>query len=69
MVEITEPVTPCANLCKLSYINDESIGPKERIRRCQDFISHLDRYNGYRGWYAKVLTPGGIMLGDKVVAV
>ena len=24
IVEITEPMEPCANLCKLSYINDPS---------------------------------------------
>lgn len=67
VVEITEKMDPCANLCKLSYINDESLQPKERISRCKEFLNFLDRYDGYRGWYAKVIQEGIIPKGAKVV--
>lgn len=66
IVEITEPIEPCANLCKLRYINDESLSPGDRIKRCQDFIIHLDRYDGYRGWYAKVIQEGIIGLDAQI---
>jgi MOSC domain-containing protein YiiM len=69
VVEITEPIEPCANLCKLPYINDETISPKERIERCKDFIDHLDRFDGYRGWYAKVNEAGVIRTGSLVSIV
>ena len=67
IIEITEPMEACGNLCKLPYINDESIIPKERIERCQDLISYLNRYDGYRGWYAKVIIPGTLSNGDTIV--
>jgi MOSC domain-containing protein YiiM len=67
ILEITEKMDPCANLCKLSYINDESLQPKQRIAGCQDFLQFLDRYDGYRGWYAKVIQEGTIQKGAKVV--
>jgi MOSC domain-containing protein YiiM len=60
ILEITEPVQPCANLCKLPYINDEALTPKERIEKCQAFLRQLDQWEGYRGWYAKVIQPGTI---------
>ena len=69
ILEITEKMEPCANLCKLSYINEESLQPKERIVRCQEFIRFLDRYDGYRGWYAKVVQEGTIPSGAKVVQI
>jgi MOSC domain-containing protein YiiM len=69
VIEITEPVEPCANLCKLPYINDDSIEPKQRIERCKDFIDHLDRFDGYRGWYAKVHDEGSIGIGARVSLV
>jgi MOSC domain-containing protein YiiM len=69
LVEITEPIEPCANLCKLPYINDSTMQPRERIRRCQEFIQHLDRFDGYRGWYAKVLDGGLIDTGAIVSLV
>jgi MOSC domain-containing protein YiiM len=69
VVEITEPIEPCANLCKLPYINDDSLSPKDRIQRCQDFIVHLDQHDGYRGWYAKVIEGGVIKNGAKVAMV
>ena len=69
ILEITEKMEPCANLCKLSYINEESLEPKERIARCQEFIRFLDRYDGYRGWYAKVVQEGTISSGAKIVPI
>lgn len=60
ILEVTEPVTPCANLCKLPFINDETKTPKERIKECQDFISLLDSKPGLRGWYAKVIREGAV---------
>jgi MOSC domain-containing protein YiiM len=69
IVEITEPIEPCANLCKLSYINDDSISPKDRIERCKEFIEHLDAYDGYRGWYAKVVKEGTMKSGSQVSKV
>lgn len=69
IVEITQKVDPCANLCKLSYINDNFLQPKQRISRCQDFLQFLDRYDGYRGWYAKVIQEGVIPNGAKVISV
>lgn len=67
ILEITEKMDPCANLCKLPYINQESLEPKERILRCQDFLSFLDKHDGYRGWYAKVIQEGTIWRGSKVI--
>ncbi|KAG7346503.1 hypothetical protein IV203_005571 [Nitzschia inconspicua] len=66
ILEITERIQPCANLCKLPYINDESLTPKERIERCHEFIVHLDQWDGYRGWYAKVIQQGIIRNGATV---
>jgi MOSC domain-containing protein YiiM len=60
VVEITEPMEPCANLCKLPYINDENKSPKERIAACQAMLSVLNQQPGLRGWYAKVLQTGTI---------
>mmetsp|Transcript_41024 Transcript_41024/g.72139 ORF Transcript_41024/g.72139 Transcript_41024/m.72139 type:complete len:312 (-) Transcript_41024:210-1145(-) len=65
IVEITEAMEPCANLCKLPYINDPSISsPKERVGRCQYFIAALGKKEGLRGWYAKVVKGGVIRIGD-----
>ena len=69
VVEITQKMDPCANLCKLDYINDESLQPFERIERCKNFLEFLDRYDGYRGWYSKVIEEGVIPKGAKVVLV
>jgi MOSC domain-containing protein YiiM len=66
ILEITEQMTPCANLCKLPYINQDSLDPKERISRCREFLAFLDRYDGYRGWYAKVVQEGFIHKGSIV---
>lgn len=69
IVEITEPMEPCANLCKLPYINDPTINPRDRIERCQDFLEFLNRFDGYRGWYAKVHRDGVIATGAIVSLV
>lgn len=65
-IQVTEPMIPCANLCKLSYINDANLVPKERIQKCQALLEFLDKPgDGFRGWYAKVITPGVISVGDE----
>ena len=66
ILEIMEKMTPCANLCKLPYINQDSLDPPERISRCREFLAFLDRYDGYRGWYAKVVREGVIHRGSIV---
>jgi MOSC domain-containing protein YiiM len=63
IVEITEPMPPCGNLCKLPYINDPEKTPKERVATCQEMLNVLDQESGLRGWYAKVL-QGGIIGTD-----
>ena len=70
IIEITEPMEPCANLCKLPYINDPGLpSPKERIKRCQYFIAALGQKEGLRGWYAMVVQGGVIRIGDSLSAV
>lgn len=54
-IRITEPMIPCANLCKLHYINDESKSLPERVDRCQEMLRILSPAPGLRGWYAAVL--------------
>ena len=67
IIEITEPMDPCANLCKLPYINNPNIASaKERVGRCQYFITALFQKEGLRGWYAKVIQGGVIRLGDSL---
>jgi MOSC domain-containing protein YiiM len=66
VLEITEPMTACGNLCKLPYINDEQKSPKERIATCQHFLDLLDKESGLRGWYAKVIQEGRIECGAMV---
>jgi hypothetical protein len=67
IVEITEPMEPCANLCKLPYINDPSlISARDRVMRCKYFIDVLGRKDGLRGWYAKVIRGGMIKVGDSI---
>lgn len=69
VLEITEPVTPCANLCKLAFINNEAKTPKERTEDCQDFLSLLDSKPGLRGWYAEVIKEGGVVLESVLTQV
>lgn len=65
VVQVTEPMIPCANLCKLPFVNDENLAPKQRIVRCQALLEFLDKPgDGFRGWYAKVIVPGVIHVGD-----
>ena len=68
-MEITEAMEPCANLCKLPYINDPSLEPKHRVGRCQYLISALGQKEGLRGWYAKIIEGGVIRIGDSLSAV
>ena len=65
IIQVTEPMIPCANLCKLPYINDTKLAPKERIARCLALLEFLEiPGDGFRGWYAKVVSPGDICVGD-----
>lgn len=70
IVEITERIEPCGNLCKLPYINSESIPPKERFEQCKKFLLWLDEKEGLRGWYGKIIGEGGMVkIGDSVSLV
>mmetsp|Transcript_9869 Transcript_9869/g.13907 ORF Transcript_9869/g.13907 Transcript_9869/m.13907 type:complete len:321 (+) Transcript_9869:117-1079(+) len=69
IVEITEPAVPCANLCKLPFINDDKLDPAQRIERCQEFVGRLGSAPGLRGWYAKVIEGGTIRVEDSVFLV
>jgi MOSC domain-containing protein YiiM len=66
VVEITEAMEPCANLCKLDYINDLTKPPVDRIETCKEFLNILDQHPGLRGWYAKILQEGTIDLHTNV---
>lgn len=67
VIEITEPMEPCANLCKLPFINDPALpSARERVAKCQRFIAALGVKDGLRGWYAKVLSGGVIRVDDSV---
>jgi len=67
IIEITEPMEPCANLCKLPFINDPTLSSaRERVAKCQRFIAALGVKDGLRGWYAKVLSGGVIRVDDSV---
>jgi len=67
IIEITEPMEPCANLCKLPFINDPTLSSaRERVAKCQQFIAALGVKDGLRGWYAKVLSGGVIRVDDSV---
>jgi MOSC domain-containing protein YiiM len=66
ILQVTEPMIPCANLCKLPCINNESLSPKERIEKCRTLLEFLDAPgDGFRGWYAQVITGGEITVGDE----
>jgi MOSC domain-containing protein YiiM len=69
IVEVTEPMPPCGNLCKLPYINNPEKTPKERVATCQEMLSILDQQPGLRGWYAKVLQEGDIRPNCRVCQV
>ena len=70
IVEITERIEPCANLCKLHFINKASLAPKERIQRCIQFLKSMDDIDGQRGWYAKIIGDGGVVkIGDEVKSI
>lgn len=69
IVEITERIEPCGNLCKLPYINDENIPPKDRFEGCKKFLLYLDEKEGLRGWYGKLIRGGKVAIGDQVSAL
>eukprot|EP00956_Cyclotella_meneghiniana_P028139 scaffold64935_cov31-Cyclotella_meneghiniana.AAC.1 len=69
VVEITERIEPCGNLCKLPYINRESLAPKDRFEECKKFLLYLDEKEGLRGWYGKVIGGGTVKVGDQVSAL
>lgn len=69
ILEITERMEPCANLCKLPYINNPELKPMERIQKCQQLLTVLDKEDGLRGWYAKVIQEGTIRPRDKVFKI
>ncbi|KAL7449274.1 hypothetical protein ACHAWC_001347, partial [Mediolabrus comicus] len=70
VIEITEPMEPCANLCKLPYINDPALpSARDRVAKCQRFIEALGVNDGLRGWYAKVLSGGIIRVDDSMSLV
>ena len=54
VLQITEDIQPCNKLMFLDYV-----GRENKV----EFINML---KGRRGWYAKVLTEGSIVSGDKV---
>lgn len=63
---ITEAMIPCANLCKLHWINRDRLKPRERLMACQDVLTLLDGKPGLRGWYAEVTKEGNVKLGATV---
>jgi len=69
IVEITEKVEPCGNLCKLPYINDMQMQPKERLEKCKNFLLWLSQRDGLRGWYGRIIEGGTVKIGDKVSAL
>ncbi len=70
IIEITERIEPCGNLCKLTFINDENIPPNLRFENCKKFLLWLDQKDGLRGWYAKIIGDGGrVQLGDEIMAL
>ena len=58
LVQITEPIQPCGYLCTLPFLKTK--------KSCEQFLKTL---KGRRGWYAKVLTPGQISVGDAALAL
>lgn len=54
LVQITEPIAPCSNLCRLPAISEAA---------CLPLIKTLNRR---RGWYGRVLSAGHVATGDAV---
>ena len=50
IVEITERIEPCGNLCKLRFIKDGELPAAERLKNCKKFLLFLDQNDGLRGW-------------------
>jgi MOSC domain-containing protein YiiM len=69
VLQISEPMVPCANLCTLPCIQNAGDGtatPRQRVEACQELLQLLDAHAGLRGWYARVLQPGDLRVGDQV---
>ena len=58
-----------SDLCNLPFINTELLEPRQRIEKCQSFIEKLGIDDGFRGWYARVVVPGRINVGDSIALV
>jgi len=71
LIQITERIEPCGNLCKLPYFNsDKEATPMERLENCKNFLLFLNQKDGLRGWYGKIIGNGGeVQVGDRVTAV
>jgi MOSC domain-containing protein YiiM len=69
VIEITEEIQPCGNLCRLPYLNDPRAKPKERLDKCKEFLFLLGQRRGMRGWYGKVVEGGVVSVGDRVSVV
>jgi len=68
VIEITEKIEPCGNLCTLPFINDGQMQPKEKVERCKDFLFWLSQKDGMRGWYGRIIEGGAVNVGDRVMA-
>ena len=56
IVQITEVCRPCRNLGHLSYVGPDQIA------------AFIKSTLGRRGWYARVITPGRLQVGDRICA-
>jgi MOSC domain-containing protein YiiM len=68
VLQISEPMVPCANLCTLHCIQNAGDGtatPRQRVEACQELLQLLDAHVGLRGWYARVLQSGDLRVGDR----
>jgi MOSC domain-containing protein YiiM len=68
VLQISEPMAPCANLCTLPCIQNAGDGaatPRQRVEACQELLQLLDAHVGLRGWYARVLQSGDLRVGDQ----
>jgi MOSC domain-containing protein YiiM len=73
VLQISEPMVPCANLCTLPHVQNPRCKdgtaeptPRERVEACQNLLQVLDAHVGLRGWYARVLQPGELRVGDQL---
>ena len=62
-IEISEPVVPCANLCKLGFVNDAALKPAAAAR-CR-----RERLGGVRGCRARVVRAGDVVVGRRALGL